>query len=73
MWIILDNEKVNFNLVLRFRREEKILYVTDITNNTRMIYYNSESKAKQVENYLMKVLNSNLVINSEINEPNNLY
>ena len=73
MWIILDNEKVNFNLVLRFRREEKILYVTDITNSTRMIYYKSDDKAKQVEDYLLKVLNSNLVINSEINEPNNLY
>ena len=73
MWITLGNEKVNFDLVLRFRREEKILYVTDITNSTRMIYYKTDDKAKQVEDYLLKVLNSNLVINSEINEPNNLY
>lgn len=73
MWIPLNKEIVNFDLVLRFKREEKNLYITDITNVTKIVYYNSESKAKQVEKYLTNILNSNLVINSEINEPNNLY
>jgi len=73
MWINIDGEEFNFSLVLRYKREGKNLYITDISNTTRMIYYKSEHKAKQVESYLKRTLNSNLVINSGINEPNNLY
>lgn len=52
MWININGEEFNFSLVLRYKREGKNLYITDISNTTRMVYYKSEHKAKQVESFL---------------------
>lgn len=59
MWINLQGHYVNFNLVKSFYREGKIIVYT--TNEKTILYYGSADKAKQVEDFIVKVLNGDLL------------
>lgn len=60
MWINIQGININFNLILQFTRKENTIILKDITNkneNENVYYYNTITKAKQVEKYIMNKLN----------------
>ena len=59
MWINLQGHYVNFNLVKSFYRDGKTIVY--ITNEKTILYYGSADKAKQVEDFIVKVLNGDLL------------
>ena len=59
MWINLQGHYVNFNLVKSFYRDDKTIVYT--TNEKTILYYGSADKAKQVEDFIVKVLNGDLL------------
>ena len=59
MWINLQGHYVNFNLVKSFYRDGKTIVYT--TNEKTMLYYSNTEKAKQVEDFIVKVLNGDLL------------
>ena len=59
MWINLQGHYVNFNLVKSFYRDDKTIVYT--TNEKTILYYGSADKAKQVEEFIVKVLNGDLL------------
>ena len=59
MWVNLQGHYVNFNLVKSFYRDGKTIVYT--TNEKTMLYYSNTEKAKQVEDFIVKVLNGDLL------------
>ena len=59
MWINLQGHYVNFNLVKSFYRDDKTIVYT--TNEKTILYYGSADKAKQVEDFIVKVLDGDLL------------
>lgn len=59
MWINLQGHYVNFNLVKSFYRDGKTIVYT--INEKTILYYGSADKAKQVEDFIVKVLNGDLL------------
>ena len=59
MWINLQGHYVNFNLVKSFYGDGKTIVYT--TNEKTILYYGSADKAKQVEDFIVKVLNGDLL------------
>lgn len=60
MWINLQGKNINFDLVEEFYREKKDIYLVNLNGDRRYISYTSESKAKQVEQYIINKLNGNI-------------
>ena len=59
MWINLQGHYVNFNLVKSFYRDGKTIVYT--INEKTILYYSDIKKAKQVEDFIVKVLNGDLL------------
>ena len=59
MWINLQGKYINFNLVKRFYREEST--ITYVTDEKVVLFYKNADKAKQVEDFIVKVLNGDLL------------
>lgn len=59
MWINLQGHYVNFNLVKNFYRDDKTIVYT--TNEKTILYYSNAEKAKQVEEFIVKSLNGDLL------------
>ena len=59
MWINLQGHYVNFNLVKSFYRDDKTIVYT--TNEKIILYYGNTEKAKQVEEFIVKSLNGDLL------------
>ena len=57
MWITLNDEEVNFDLIFRYKRVDNSIWLTDINKESTIVYYKNEDKAKQVMKYLKKTLN----------------
>ena len=57
MWITLNDEEVNFDLIFRYKRVDSSIWLTDLNKESTIVYYKSEDKAKQVMEYLKKTLN----------------
>lgn len=57
MWITLNDEEINFDLIFRYKRVDNSIWLTDLNKESTIIYYKSEDKAKQVMRYLKKTLN----------------
>ena len=64
MWINLQGHYVNFNLVKSFYRDGKTIVYT--TNEKTILYYSNAEKAKQVEEFIVKVLNVYIVTGKQI-------
>ena len=60
MWINLQGRNINFDLIEEFYREKNNIHLNDLNGNTSYISYSSESKAKQVEQYIINKLNVNI-------------
>lgn len=59
MWINLQGKYINFNLVKRFYREDST--ITYIIDEKVVLFYKNIDKAKQVEDFIVKVLNGDLL------------
>lgn len=59
MWINLQGKYINFNLVKRFYREEST--ITYIIDEKVVLFYKNAEKAKQVEEFIVKSLNGELI------------
>ena len=57
MWITLNDEEVNFDLIFRYKRVDNSIWLTDINKESTIVYYKSEDKAELVMRYLKKTLN----------------
>jgi len=64
MWISLQNGPVNFDLILRYYIEGKVLTLVTINKDYVPFFYASEEKVKRVKTFLDKTLN---YINDEEN------
>ena len=59
MWINLQGHYVNFNLVKRlYRKDSTITYIID---EKVVLFYKNIDKAKQVEEFIVKSLNGDLL------------
>lgn len=58
MWINLQGRNINFDLIEEFHRDKANICLRDLDGDTKYVHYTSESKAKQVEKYIMNKLNS---------------
>jgi hypothetical protein len=52
MWINIQNQRVNFDNVLKYYVEDSELYIVNLVGLPIIYYYNSATKAKQVVEYL---------------------
>ncbi len=68
MWISLKDSDINFDLILRFKREDRTIVLTDIMKNTTILYYSSPSKAENVIKYLRSELKTKLGYSEENKE-----
>lgn len=59
MWINLQGKYINFNLVKRFYREDST--ITYIIDEKVVLFYKNIEKAKQVEEFIVKSLNRELI------------
>lgn len=59
MWINLQGKYINFNLVKRFYREKST--ITYIIDEKVVLFYKNAEKAKQVEEFIVKSLNGDLL------------
>lgn len=59
MWINLQGKYINFNLVKRFYREDST--ITYIIDEKVVLFYKNAEKAKQVEEFIVKSLNGELI------------
>lgn len=59
MWINLQGHYINFNLVKRFYREDST--ITYIIDEKVVLFYKNVDKAKQVEEFIVKSLNGDLL------------
>ena len=59
MWINLQGKYINFNLVKRFYREDST--ITYIIDEKVVLFYKNVDKAKQVEEFIVKSLNGDLL------------
>ena len=59
MWINLQGKYINFNLVKRFYREDST--ITYIIDEKVVLFYKNIDKAKQVEEFIVKSLNGDLL------------
>ena len=59
MWINLQGKYINFNLVKRFYREDST--ITYIIDEKVVLFYKNVDKAKQVEEFIVKSLNRDLL------------
>ena len=57
MWITLNDEEINFDLIFRYKRVDSSIWLTGLNKESMIVYYKSEDKAKQVMRYLKKTLN----------------
>ena len=59
MWINLQGKYINFNLVKRlYRKDSTITYIID---EKVVLFYKNIDKAKQVEEFIVKSLNGDLL------------
>jgi hypothetical protein len=59
MWINLQGKYINFDLVKRFYREDST--ITYIIDEKVVLFYKNIEKAKQVEEFIVKSLNGELI------------
>lgn len=59
MWINLQGKYINFDLVKRFYREDST--ITYIIDEKVVLFYKNAEKAKQVEEFIVKSLNGELI------------
>lgn len=57
MWITLNDEEINFDLIFKYKRIKNEIWLMDLNKESNIIYFKDELKAKQVMEYLKKTLN----------------
>ena len=57
MWITLNDEEINFDLIFKYKRIKNEIWLMDLNKESNIIYFKDELKAKQVMKYLKKTLN----------------
>lgn len=57
MWITLNDEEINFDLIFKYKRIKNEIWLMDLNKESNIIYFKDEPKAKQVMKYLKKTLN----------------
>lgn len=57
MWITLNDEEINFDLIFKYKRIKNGIWLMDLNKESNIIYFKDEPKAKQVMKYLKKTLN----------------
>jgi len=57
MWITLNDEEINFDLIFKYKRIKNGIWLMDLNKESNIIYFKDEPKAKQVMKYLRKTLN----------------
>lgn len=57
MWITLNDEEINFDLIFKYKRIKNGIWLMDLNKESNIIYFKDETKAKQVMKYLKKTLN----------------
>lgn len=57
MWITLNDEEINFDLIFKYKRIKNEIWLMDLNKESNIIYFKDETKAKQVMKYLKKTLN----------------
>ena len=57
MWITLNDEEINFDLIFKYKRIKNEIWLMDLNKESNIIYFKDDAKAKQVMRYLKKTLN----------------